>query len=314
MLIAPLLGELVSGHQALLGFLNPLTFILLALPYGFGAVLCRELSVRWGRGRWNILPLAMAYGLFEEGVVVRSFFNPDWFELGALESFGYGGGIQWWYGLLLIHFHITVSIVSSVLLAELIYPGRRHERWLTDRWLVVCAVGLLLWIPAGILMTSYWPAWPLYVGVWLVIVLLVAAARFLKWEWPASSPTPARSPVWFFLLGMVNMWATFFFGFILPELTSIPFAPFFIGLLALQPVTFVLFLKLSRNGHSLDSRHRFALLAGFLSFFVAYGFFSIAEGEIGRSLVSLATTLALAVLGRRIWRYRNANKEPGVAS
>ena len=102
LLIAPLLGELVSGHQGPLEFCNPLSFILTALPYGFGAVLCRELSVRWGRGRWNILPLALAYGLFEEGVVVRSFFNPEWAELGALQPLGYHGGVHWWYAFLLV--------------------------------------------------------------------------------------------------------------------------------------------------------------------------------------------------------------------
>ncbi|MFZ6030026.1 MAG: hypothetical protein ACOYYS_20110 [Chloroflexota bacterium] len=300
LLLAPLLGELVSGHQGPLEFFNPLTFVLLALPYGFGAVLCRELSMRWGRGRWNIVPLAAAYGLFEEGVVVRSFFNPDWSELGALEALGYNGGIHWWYGFLLIHFHILISIVSSILLTELLYPERRYVPWVSRRGLMACTLGLLLWIPAGLWMTSYWPAWYGYAGVWGVIVVLIVAARFLRWEWPSAKPMPTKPALWFFLLGMANVWTTFFLGFVLPELTPIPFLPFFTGLLVLQGITFLLFLKWSGNGHNLDDHQRFALLTGFLSFFIAFGFLAILEGEIGKAAVSLGATLALGTLWRKV--------------
>ena len=154
-------------------------------------------------------------------------------------------------------------------------------------------------------MTSYWPDWFLYAGVWVVIVVLIAAARFLHWEWPSASQVPAKPPAWFFLLGLISVGGTFFFGFILPELIPLPFLPFFISMLLLQGITFGLFLKWSGNGHNLGDRDRFALLMGFLCFFLAFGFFVIVEGEIGKGLVSLAAILALAALGRKIWNLEN---------
>jgi hypothetical protein len=39
LLLGPVLGELVSGHQTLFEFVNPLAFVLSALPYGFGAII-----------------------------------------------------------------------------------------------------------------------------------------------------------------------------------------------------------------------------------------------------------------------------------
>ena len=129
LLLAPVLGELVSGHMAPLEFLNPYRFLLLALPYGFGALVVRELKVRWGKGWLGFLMLAIAYGLFEEGVVARSFYNPEWFELEALAGYDYWAGFNWTFSFNLVHFHVTVSIFSSVTLAEIWFARRRREPW-----------------------------------------------------------------------------------------------------------------------------------------------------------------------------------------
>jgi len=77
LLLGPICGELISGHQTLFEFLNPLAFILSSLPYGFGAIICRELTVRWGKGWVSLVLLGIAYGIYEEFVVARSVWDPD---------------------------------------------------------------------------------------------------------------------------------------------------------------------------------------------------------------------------------------------
>jgi len=77
LLLAPVLGELVSVHQTPLEFINPLNFIILSLPYGFGALICRELVVRWKKGWLSLLLLGVAYGVYEEAIVVYSVFDPN---------------------------------------------------------------------------------------------------------------------------------------------------------------------------------------------------------------------------------------------
>jgi hypothetical protein len=42
LILAPLLGEIVSGHQPPIELCNPLAVMLFMLPYGFGALHCRE--------------------------------------------------------------------------------------------------------------------------------------------------------------------------------------------------------------------------------------------------------------------------------
>ena len=66
--MAPVLGELVSGHQYLLEFMNPLSFILTALPYGLGALICRELTIRWNKGRLSLLLMGAAYGFLQKAL------------------------------------------------------------------------------------------------------------------------------------------------------------------------------------------------------------------------------------------------------
>ena len=117
LVLAPLLGEIVSGHQPPLELCNPLSVLLFMLPYGFGALLCRELVRRWKKGWLSLILLAVAYGIFEEAVVVRSFFDPDWAELEILRPY-HVLGVNWTYAEMLVHFHVLVSIAAAVFLTS----------------------------------------------------------------------------------------------------------------------------------------------------------------------------------------------------
>ena len=143
LLLAPVLGELVSAHQSPLEFINPLNFLILSLPYGFGALICRELVVRWKKGWLSLLLLGVAYGIYEEALVVYSIFDPNWTELGNLARYGFFAGVNWTWGLLTVHFHALISIAASVVLSELLFPERRGEPWLGRKALIGCFAGLL---------------------------------------------------------------------------------------------------------------------------------------------------------------------------
>lgn len=60
-----------------------MNFLVLSLPYGFGALTIREFLIRWKKGWPSLLILGLAYGIFEEGIVVYSVFDPGWSELGT---------------------------------------------------------------------------------------------------------------------------------------------------------------------------------------------------------------------------------------
>jgi hypothetical protein len=187
LLLAPVLGELVSGHQTLWEFINPLNFLILSLPYGFGAIICRELRVRWGKGWLSLVLLGTAFGIYEEALVARSFWDPVWSELGALQIYSHWKGVNWLFAEMMVHFHITISILSSVLLSELVYPERRNEAWLGPWGFVACCVGLALWMPALMWINPYIPPWWGFVFSGVAIIALGYAA----WKLPAK-PFPPR--------------------------------------------------------------------------------------------------------------------------
>jgi hypothetical protein len=302
LILAPVLGEVVSGHQRPLEILNPLSVLLLMLPYGFGALLCRELVVRW-RKRWpSLLLLGIAYALYEEGIVVRSIFDPSWSELEAVERAGRAFGVTWPYALILVHFHVVVSIGASVILAEVLHPGRRGEPWLGQKGLTACGIGLALWLPAGWLMTKYRPPVVLYVLCFAAIAGLVLAAR----TFPAAL-LPAREkivprPFLFLLLGFVNMTAFFVTVYMLPEYWTPPLAVTIAGLAALDALTLWALLRWSGNGGAWKDLHRLAWVSGSLGFFILFDVTSDLERWQGRSLVAAAAILGLWLVRGRIRR------------
>ncbi len=75
-LLSPAIAELLSGSAPPLEFFNPLGFVILASLYGSGAILARELALRWRKGYLSLLLLGAAYGVIEEGLIVKSFFDP----------------------------------------------------------------------------------------------------------------------------------------------------------------------------------------------------------------------------------------------
>ena len=291
LVLAPLLGELVSGHQPPLELCNPISVVFLMLPYGLGALLCRELVRRWKKGWLSLVLLGIAYAFYEEAIVVRSFFDPNWTELNILKPYS-ALGMNWTYAEMLVHFHVLISIGASVILAEMLHRERRSERWLGNRGLAACIIGLALWFPAGWLMTSYIPPWPGYALSWAAVAGLILAARFVPAQVPPLIKKNAPHPFFFLLLGLANMTLFFAAVYVLPETWSPPIALSIIGLALLDALTLFLLLRWSGSGGAWDDRHRLAWVSGGLGFFLLFGFSSDAENFAGRSCVS-----SLAILG-----------------
>lgn len=297
--LAPLLGELISGHLKPSEFFHPLIFILMALPYGLGALVCRELSVRWNRGWLSFLLLALAFGVYEEGIVVRSFFNQNWGELGNLKDYNYFAGINWTYSIMLVHFHVLISIFSSVKLAELLYPERKSEPWLSDKMLSLTIIGLVLWLPWGWKMTGFIPPPVHHIGVYLLCGALIYLARFLPerlcFRRNEGLP-PKRVPsIIFLLVGLLNVVTLFATVFILPEKELyLPLAGVVAFLVLLNLGTLLLLVYLSGSFAAWNDRQILALIVGLNLFFIVTGFDE--EKEAAAAVISLLSLAGSALL------------------
>jgi hypothetical protein len=65
----------------------------------------------------------VAYGIYEEGIMVQSFFDPTWIDLGTLAVCGSVGG-NWVWAEHLTLYHALISItVGPVLTGEILRTG-----------------------------------------------------------------------------------------------------------------------------------------------------------------------------------------------
>ncbi|MFC1804192.1 hypothetical protein ACFL0D_09560 [Thermoproteota archaeon] len=132
--LSPVIGELLSGSAPPSEFFTVFGFTIMSLLYGGGAVVAREIKIWWRKGVGSLLLIGAAYGILEEGLMVASFQNPNWMDLGVLGVFGRWFGVNWVWTVELIMYHAIISITIPVLLVELIYPDEKVKPWLRGPW------------------------------------------------------------------------------------------------------------------------------------------------------------------------------------
>ena len=303
--LSPAVAELLSGSAPPVEFFNPFTLAVLAALYGSGAVLCRELVRRWGKGWLSLLTLGAAYGILEEGLMVKSFFDPQWVDLGALGTYGRWGGVNWvWAGALTVY-HAVFSIAIPIVLVELAFPARRREAWVgrrTGRALWVLLVADVLF--GFLFLTPYRPPllpFVLFAGGMLGLGTL--ARRLDDPALPAHRrPLPRPRLLW--LLGLLGTLGHFVVAWVVPG-TSVPplVALLLMGIVAAGVSTIV--VRVVRRAGPLGEPHRLALVAGGLTFFLLLAPLqnldsTRLDNTSGMALVGLVGSILLVWLAGRI--------------
>jgi len=157
--LAPITGEMLCGSSPPAQFFSVFGLLFLPVLYGGGAILVRELTLRWGKGWPTMLVLGAAYGIIEEGLEVKSFFNPYWQDVGALGAYGRWAGVNWVWTFELTIYHAVVSIAIPILLTGLLFPARRDKPWVGRKTLITLGVLLLAEVVVGALFFGGAPRW-----------------------------------------------------------------------------------------------------------------------------------------------------------
>jgi len=275
LLMSPIVGEVLSGSSPPLEFINPISLFFLPGLYGCGALLVREAMVRWGKGWPSLLALGLAYGVLEEGVMVKSWISPEWMDLGDMAWYGRWGGMNWVWAEMLTLFHAVISIYIAILLVHLLFPERRHEPWLdrkSMRWVSAWFVAVVAIGSVG------FPPFPPPGAQWVFVVMLTAFLVVLAWRLPARLPFPARrevaSPSAFAALGAAWSWGLFL-GFWSSPSTGLHAAVVMAIMAVHSSVIGLLLVWMSGGGSAWGDRHRLAFAAGVLSFLL---FLDVATG------------------------------------
>ena len=312
-LLAPITGELLSGSSPPVEFFT-FSWIFIVGLYGSGAVIIRELAVRWDKGWLSILVMGAAYGIIEEGLEVKSFFDPNWVDIGILGSYGRWAGVNWVWSLELTIFHCVFSIAIPILLVTLLFHSHSERRWVKDRTLYLLFLLLGFNVAIGFLfLTPYRPDPAAYImAIGLVISLFMAARALPGSLFPPSGRAPAR-PRRFYAVGLLFAIGLFLISWVVPW-TATPAIITFLLLALLGSSCLYYVLRISGNGGSWGPRHRLALAAGALTFFMALSFIQELSGPdnmIGMSLVGLGYALFILCLWARLSRPSDPRAPPG---
>jgi len=302
-LLSPIIGELLSGSSPPIEFFNPLAFVFMAGLYGSGALIARELAFRWKKGWLSILVLGAAYGIIEEGLEVKSFFDPNWMDLGPLGSYGRFLGVNWVWSVELTVYHAVFSIAIPILLVSLLFPKEIDRAWVSDRTLRILFTVLILNVVLGFLfLTDYRPPFSSYLIAMGLVVSLFVLAYSLPQHWFEPRGGLAARPKRFYLLGLSFATGLFLISWIIPS-TGIPALLTIAALILLFYLSFRLLLRWSSNGHAWSQKHQLALAAGMLTFLITIAFVQEMWGPsnmVGMSLVALAFTVFLLYLWSRM--------------
>ncbi|OGS63410.1 MAG: hypothetical protein A3K59_06145 [Euryarchaeota archaeon RBG_19FT_COMBO_69_17] len=298
-LLSPVIAEMLSGSAPPVEWLLPTTPLLLIWLYGSGVLVMRETAVRWNLGWAGILVLGAAYGIIEEGLAVKSFFDPAWMDLGTLAWYGRWLDTNWVWAIWLTMYHAIISIAVPIFLVDTIWPQTRGRRLTSDRGYAVAV--LILAAATGFMflfLTSYVPSAAHVLAAVLAVAFLVWFAKThadrLWLKLPAGAPP---RPAAYAVAGFSFFGGSFLLYAGGPYLGGHPAVTFLEGGLVLLGA---MLLLRRTTGDPTWARHRYAFVGGTTGFLIALAFFLEAAGWTGMAVVGAAFAILLIRIPRRL--------------
>lgn len=308
--LSPVIAELLSGSSPPAEFFSPVSFVLLSAFYGSGALIVRELTFRWNKGWPTVLLLGLAYGIVEEGLAVKSFFDPAWMDLGPLGVYGRWAGVNWVWSAGLTVYHAVFSIALPILLTTLLFPAWKDKPWLRSRslraWSVVLGLVVLL---CNLLLTTYRPSWLHLTLSGAAILGLAALARRAPATLNIKPATRLLRPRLLFWASFAATLGLFILLWVLPN-TAVP-ASVTLALIALWPMLVLGGAARLAKHEDWSTRHAHSAASGALLFFILLAPLlqldpNAADDRSGMALVAFGMTIFLMWMGRRLRRTAKA--------
>jgi hypothetical protein len=320
--LSPLMAEVLSGSTAPLMFIQPFGLIFIPLLYGSSAILIREILVRRRLGWGNALLLGAAFGVFQEALVVQTWYN---FIAKSSPSHSNGFysvwlGTNWVWALNLTIYHAVISITLPLILLSLLFPRRANTPGLRRRGVIL----FLLWliIPCGLLAVAtataqyakegyHGPPLAGYLIACALLVGLLLLGSFVRIPAPRPQIGKRAPGVWKARLTMFGLTTLFFLlMFILPA-TKLP--PLLTMAIAAGLFGFGLWRIASwsaRDGW--NARHWLALVMGLLGWYLLiWG--PLVEFAVRLPLrqgLTLANLITMIVLFIFDWRLKRRLTQP----
>jgi len=180
--------ELLTGDTTLSGYLFPPIFIILNVTYGGAVLLIRETALRWGKGIGSMIVMAAGYGMLNEALQTKGFFDPNFYALkdAGLTGFGRVFGINVPWAMDISIYHAVFSVMVPLILISVIFPGRKL--WLNRIEYVVLLLALGAVTAYCYVAIALPPSYYHYdegPGPIALVLVLMTGLIFLAWKLPA---------------------------------------------------------------------------------------------------------------------------------
>ncbi len=292
-LFAPITAEFLSGSSP---SFNPILIAANLLLYGPGALMIRELKVRWRTGWLAVFILSIAYTVAEEGFMLNTLFDP------AKNTSGRMLGVNWVWTAGMLMVHSLISIFLPIFFAETIYHQKVGVPWVQKKTFYL----LLLIFAANVfgLGRLIAPANRPDAHYWLIQFCIIAASLLIASRLPSPKPAPVvgsiRSLRWFYLVSLAGTTVTFVAGFAAPAL-PIPI----LAKIAIMLGVYLAFLALLARNRVFNPlfpvRPKFAVACGIISFWILLApLMSVAKGSPLPLLVAVPLVVFLFAMRRRL--------------
>ena len=140
-----------------------------------------EATARWNKGLASTLLLGAVYGMFNEAISTKGFFDPHFYAVVGMDlmDFGRWGNINVLWALGMTMVHVVISITVPITLTDALFPGTRGR--LGNKTLSVMLLIFLATVAfAAKHMNPYVPGWKEWLFIVALMALLIIAARFIQ--------------------------------------------------------------------------------------------------------------------------------------
>lgn len=314
MVLSPLIGEVMSGSTPPLLAIQPSALIFLPAMYSAWALLTHEVIARRRLGWGNTLLLGAAFGVFQEALVVQTWFI---YKVPQAPShpggeFGVVAGTSLNWALNLTIYHAIVSITIPLILIAAFFPRRAPLPWLGPKRIILVTMWMLLLCGALAVNTAFnqfakdgYSGPPLipYLVAALAMLLLILLGVFVRFPAPRLNPTKHAPHLWIVRLICCGYMILFFaFSLILPVTGMPAIVAMALMLLLLASAFWRVRSWSARAGW--NERHLLSVAIGaMLCFTFIWGpFIEFEQSFTGMTLVNLLIVVALLIFDQRLKR------------
>lgn len=242
--------------------------------------------------------LAAVYGIIEEGLSLRTFFNPAIVSSVSDPERFWGVNTVWVVHIL--YYHIFFSIWMPVILTHLLFPSVRKEIWVSGKkWWWIGALYVLINLLYYAIEVYEQPLFPYIATGFAALVLTIIAISLPNVKDPAYLiQSDVSLPAGNIRILVVSLFATIG-SFITAWFFPLEDSPLIISLLILFLIPVIAFFLITPSISSPSYQQLLLILWGILLFPLLL--FPLIAEPISQSIAS-AITFGLLLYSRRVWR------------